>query len=68
MLDKLKKMLVTFVKPLMLAHLKDMTMLQPMLSKVLMDKSHMDQVTADALALDLIVVIEKELEALINKI
>ena len=68
MLNKIKGMLITFVKPLLLAHLTDLTMLAPALSKVMMDKSHMDKMQADALAMDLIVVIEKELEVLINKI
>ncbi len=61
-------MLITFVKPLLLAHLKDLTLLSPALSKVMQDKSHMDALQADALSMDLIVVIEKELEVLINKI
>lgn len=68
MLEKLKGMLVSFVKPLLLAHLKDLTMLAPMLAKVLVDKSHMSQEQANALALNLVDVIETELAVLINKI
>ncbi len=67
-MQKLKELLLTFVKPLVLAHLKDLTLLAPVLSKTLQEKSHMSPLQADALASDLIVVLEHELEVLINKI
>lgn len=67
-MDKLKAMLLGFVKPLVLAHVSDLGMLAPLLSKVIVDKSHLDQTMADALSKDLVSVIETELTVLINKI
>jgi hypothetical protein len=66
-MDKLKALLLKFVKPLVLAHIADLSMLAPMLAKVLVDKSHMSQDQANALAMDLVGVIETELTVLINK-
>ncbi len=67
-MNKIKAMLLSFVKPLVLAHIQDLAMLSPMLSKVMVEKSHMTQEQADALSKDLIAVIETELTVLINKI
>lgn len=66
--QKIKEMLLKFVKPLVLAHVQDLGMLAPMLSKVLVDKTHMSQAQADALAVDLVGVVESELTVLLNKI
>lgn len=67
-MNKIKSMLLGFVKPLVLAHIADLGMLVPMLSKVLQDKSHMTPEQANALALDLVSVVETELTLLVNKI
>ncbi len=67
-MDKIKSLLLQFVKPLVLAHIADLAMLSPMLSKVLVDKSHMSQDQADMLAKDLVMVVETELTVLINKL
>ncbi len=67
-MSKLKAMLLQFVKPLVLAHISDLALLSPMLSKVLVEKSHMSQEQADLLAKDLVAVVEGELVVLINKI
>ncbi len=67
-MNKLKSLLLTFVKPLVLAHINDLGMLAPLLAKVIVDKTHAPQDQADALALDLVKVVEGELTALINKI
>ena len=68
MMDKIKGLLLKFVKPLVLAHIADLGMLSPMVAKTLMDKSHMSQEQADALAKDLVGVIETELTILVNKL
>lgn len=67
-MNKVKALLLGFVKPLVLAHVKDLGLLAPMLAKVLVDKSHMSQDQATALSLDLVAVVEGELVVLINKI
>ncbi len=67
-MDKLKSLLLKFVKPLVLAHVKDMDMLAPMLAKVIVDKTHAPQDQADALAKDLVAVVEGELVVLVNKL
>lgn len=67
-MNKIKSLLLTFVKPLVLAHIADLGMLAPMLSKVIVDKTHAPQDQADALAKDLVMVVENELVVLINKI
>lgn len=67
-MDKLKAMLLNFVKPLVLAHVQDLGLLAPILSKVIVDKTHAPQDQADALAADLVKVVEGELVVLINKI
>ncbi len=67
-MDKLKSMLLGFVKPLVLAHIADLSMLSPLLAKVLMDKTHMSQDQSNALAMELVGVIETELTVLINKL
>ncbi len=67
-MDKLKGMLLNFVKPLVLAHISDLGMLSPLLAKVVVDKLHIPQDQANALAADLVAVVEGELVVLINKI
>lgn len=67
-MDKLKALLLNFVKPLVVAHIKDLSMLTPLLSKVLQDKAKLSQTAADPLAMDLVIVIEEEIQTLINKI
>ncbi len=67
-MNKIKSLLLTFVKPLVLAHINDLGMLAPMLAKVIVDKTHAPQDQADALALDLVKVVEGELVVLINKL
>ena len=67
-MNKIKSMLISFVKPLVLAHIADLSMLSPLLAKVLVDKTHMAQDQATALSADLVSVIETELTVLINKI
>ena len=67
-MNKIKEMLLKFVKPLVLAHLADLGMLMPHLAKVLVEKSHMSQEQADALAKDLLSVIETELRIMIEKL
>lgn len=67
-MSKLKLMLFNMVKPLVLSHLSDLGMLSPKLSQVIVDKSHLPQDQADALAAALVAAIETELAVLINKI
>lgn len=67
-MNKLKGLLLQFVKPLVLAHVKDMDMLVPLLSKVIVDKTHAAPDQAEALAKDLVSVVEGELVVLISKI
>lgn len=67
-MNKIKQLLVGFVKPLILAHVQDLDKLTPLLAKVLVEKSHMSQDQADSLAVDLIGVVETEIAVLINKI
>lgn len=67
-MDKIKSLLLGFIKPLVLAHIQDLSMLAPLLSKVLQDKAKLSQTAADPLAMDLVVVIEQEIQMLINKI
>lgn len=67
-MNKIKSLLLTFVKPLVLAHVADLALLVPMLSKVIVDKTHAPKDQADALASDLVAVVEGELVVLINKI
>lgn len=67
-MDKIKGFLLSFLKPLVLAHLADLGMLAPMLSKVLVEKGNLPQTQADALSTDLVTVVETELAMLINKI
>ncbi len=67
-MNKLKSLLLSFVKPLVLAHLADLEKLAPALAKVIVDKTHAPQDQADALALDLVKVVEGELVVLINKL
>ena len=67
-MDKLKALLLNFVKPLILAHVSDLSMLAPLLAGVLVNKAKLDPTQSQALALDLVAVIETELVTLINKI
>lgn len=67
-MNKLKSLLLGFVKPLLLAHLGDLNMLAPTLSAKMLEKGHMTKEQADALSLDLVQVVEAELLVLINKI
>lgn len=67
-MNKVKALLLQFVKPLVLAHVGDLGMLAPLLAKVIVDKTHAPQDQADALAKDLVSVVEGELVVLINKI
>lgn len=67
-MDKLKAMLLGFVKPLILAHVKDLSMLAPALVGVIVGKTNLSQDQANALAAALIDVVETELQVLVNKI
>lgn len=67
-MNKLKGLLLTFVKPLILAHLSKLDVLEPILSKKMLEKGHMSQEQADALSKDLVDVLQVELAVLINKI
>lgn len=67
-MDKIKGMLLGLVKPLILAHVQDLSMLTPLLAGVLVNKAKLDPTQANALAGDLVAVIETEMTALINKI
>lgn len=67
-MNKVKAMLLGFVKPLVLAHVADLGMLAPLLAKVIVDKTHVPQDQAEALAKDLVMVVEGELVVLINKL
>jgi hypothetical protein len=67
-MNKLKGLLLTFVKPLVLSHVSDLDMLAPLLSKKMLEKGHMTQEQADALSKDLVDVVQAELVVLINKI
>lgn len=67
-MNKLKSMLLSFVKPLVLAHISKLDSLSPLLAKKMVEKSHMTQEQADSLAKDLLEVIETEVVVLVNKI
>lgn len=67
-MNKIKSMLLGFVKPLILAHVSDLSMLSPVLAAVLVNKAKMDPTQSNALAADLVAVVETELTNLINKI
>ena len=67
-MNKVKAMLLQFVKPLILKHLEKLDMLEPALSKVIVDKSHVTKEQADALSKELVNVLQIELAVLINKI
>lgn len=67
-MNKLKSLLLAFVKPLVLAHVGDLSLLAPLLSKKMLEKGHMTQEQADALSKDLVDVIQAELVVLIGKI
>ena len=67
-MDKLNSMLLGFVKPLILAHVSDLSMLTPLLAATLVNKAKLDPTQSTALAGDLVAVVETELVALINKL
>lgn len=67
-MNKIKALLLGFVKPLILAHVNDLSMLVPMLSKELQDKAKLTPASADPLAVDLVNMLEAELVKLINKL
>ena len=67
-MNKIKSILLGFVKPLILAHISDLSMLTPLLAGVLVNKAKLDPTQSTALAGDLVAVIETELVTLINKI
>lgn len=67
-MDFLKKMLLPMVKSVVLSQVGDLAILAPMLSKVLVDKGNIPQAQADALAQDLVAVVETEITTLVNKI
>lgn len=67
-MDKIKGLLLGFVKPLVLAHIADLGQLAPLLSGVIVKKTNLPQDQANALAADLVNVVEAELVVLINKI
>lgn len=67
-MNKIKAMLLGFVKPLVLAHVNDLSMLAPLLAGVLVNKGKLPQDQATVLAMDLVAVVETELTLLINKI
>ncbi len=68
MMNKLKSMLLPLVKPLVLKHLEQLDMLEPVLSKVIVDRTHVEKDKADALAKDLVDVLQVELAVLVNKL
>ena len=67
-MDKIKAMLLQFVKPVVLKHLEKLDKLEPILAKVIVEKTHVPQAEADALAKSLVDVLQTELAVLINKI
>lgn len=67
-MNKLKELLLQFVKPLVLAHLADLDHLEPVLSAKIVEKSHLEKPQADALAKDLVDLLQIELAVLVNKI
>lgn len=67
-MNKVKAMLLQFVKPLLLQHLSKLDMLEAPLSKKIVEKSHVSQEEADALSKALVDVVQTELAVLINKI
>lgn len=67
-MKKIKELLLKFLKPMALEHLDKLDLLAPMLSKKMVEKSHMTQEQANELAMDLIVVLKGELKVLIEKI
>lgn len=68
MKDKIKGLLLQFVKPLILKNLEKLDMLEPVISAKIVEKSHVEKPTADALAKDLVDVLQVELKVLIEKI
>lgn len=68
MKDKLKAMLLQFVKPLVLKHLEKLDMLEAPLSAKIVEKTHVEKPQADALSKELINVLQIELAVLVNKI
>lgn len=60
--------MLSFLKPLVLAHISDLSMLTPLFAGVLVNKAKMSQDAANIVAGDLVNVVEKELTALINRI
>lgn len=67
-MEKLKSLLLQFVKPLVLAHIQDLSMLAPMFAGVLVNKAKLSQDQATMLANDLVAVVETELTNLVNKL
>lgn len=67
-MDKIKGFLMQFIKPLILGHLQDLSLLTPLFVGVLMSKLNMPQDQAATVAGVLVDVTEKELATLINKL
>ena len=67
-MNKLKSMLLGFVKPLVLAHVTDLVILAPKLSEMLVVKTNLTKEQSDALAMDVITILQHEVTLLINKL
>lgn len=66
-MGKIKALILGFVKPLILAHVADLSQLAPMLSATVVAKTNLTKDQADALSKDLIDVVESEIIVLVNK-
>lgn len=64
----MKAWLLGFLKPLILAHVQDLSFISPLFAGVLVNKAKLDPTQANALAGDLVAVVETEIASLINKI
>lgn len=67
-MNKIKSLFLGFLKPLVLAHVSDLSALAPVLAGVITSKTNLSPADAQALSIELVNVIETEVTALINKI
>ena len=67
-MNKLKSLVLGFVKPLVLAHVADLAILAPKLSEILVVKTNLTKEQSDALAVDLVTILQHEVTILVNKL
>lgn len=67
-MNKLKSIVLSFVKPLVLAHVNDMDQLEPMLADIIVKKTNLTPDQATALAVNLVDVVKHEVVILVNKL